>query len=111
MATTPQAAAKRSELQEGDRRLFPTLTAEQLSRLSRHGAARSCDAGEVLLEPGAQVFGIFVVVSGQVDIVRMAGETEHLVVRLGAGQFTGEAGTLAGRPALVRIRAVTPARV
>jgi CRP-like cAMP-binding protein len=91
--------------------LFPVLTPAQLARAARFGSARSCDLGDVLLAAGAQTLSIFIVVRGLVDIVRLACDEERIVARLSPGQFTGEASTLAGQPALVSIRAAAPSDV
>src|SRR5262245_16752000 len=111
MTKTPHTASSPPEPREGDVRLFPVLTPEQLSRASRHGSGRSCDLGDVLLDAGAQTLSIFVVMRGRVDIVRLACDEEQIVARLAPGQFTGEVGTLAGQPALVSIRAAAPSDV
>ena len=65
----------------------------------------------MLLAPGARAVGIFVVVVGQVDIVRISCEEESIVASLGPGQFTGELSTLAGQPAMVCIRAAAESDV
>ena len=94
---------------ERDQRPFPILSPEQLERAARHGTARSCAAGEMLLEAGARVLSIFVIVRGRLDIELP--EKGELVNSLGPGQFTGEVSTLAGQPALVHIRAGEPSDV
>jgi thioredoxin reductase (NADPH) len=94
-----------------DQRLFPVLTPEQLARAAHCGTARSCAPGDVLLATGERTMGIFVVQSGQLEIVRFGREAESVVVVLGPGQFTGEIGILAGRPALMTIRAAVPSTV
>ena len=92
---------------EQNLRLFPILTPEQLTRAARHGKPRTCGAGEVLREAGVQVDSIFVVVKGHVELVR----PEVTVASLGAGQFTGEVGTLSGQPAVVTLRAAEASEV
>lgn len=95
---TPATAA-RSE------KIFPTLTAEQLSRVAARGRVRPIRRGEVLVEAGDQVVPFFVVKEGRVEIVRPSGTAETLVVVHGPGQFTGEVQILSGRRSLVRMRA------
>jgi thioredoxin reductase (NADPH) len=85
--------------------VFPTLIPSYVERLRRYGQARHVARGEVLLEPGTPDPHCFVVVSGQLEIVRETRETETLIHTHGPGQFTGEANMLSGRRALVRIRA------
>ena len=109
--TTLHITPPPSEPRDGDPRLFPILTPEQLARASRFGPGRSCKAEEVLQAAAAPALSMFVVERGKVEIVRVACDADHIVARLGPGQFTGEAGTLAGQPALVSIRAVSPSQV
>jgi thioredoxin reductase (NADPH) len=90
---------------------FPVLTENQLDRACAGNPERACQAGEVLVEPGQTPPGIFVVLDGSIEIMRVLDSNITLITALRAGQFTGEVGTLAGRPALVRILAKTPARV
>jgi thioredoxin reductase (NADPH) len=84
--------------------VFPTLTPEQIRRIAPHGRARATNAGEVLVEAGDRSVPFFVVTDGQVEIIRPSGGTEAAIVVHSPGQFTGEATTLSGRPALFRVR-------
>src|SRR6185369_10997656 len=86
-------------------RMFPTLDAAQIARVSAYGRARRVARGEVLVEPGDPGTHFFLVMSGEVEIVRPSEATETLIVVLRTGMFTGEASTLSGRRAFVRIRA------
>src|SRR5918992_702611 len=95
----------------GNERMFPKLTAAQIKRIAGHGHARPIRRGEVLVEAGERVVPFFVVLTGQVAIVRTSGATEELVAVHGAGQFSGEVNMLSGRPALLRARASEPAEV
>jgi thioredoxin reductase (NADPH) len=61
--------------------------------------------GEVLVEQGDNAVPFFVVVSGEVEIVRPSGAGETLVTVHGPGQFTGEVNMLSGRRTLIRMRA------
>jgi thioredoxin reductase (NADPH) len=100
-----------SDQRAPDRILFPVLTPEQLNRASTYGRKRSMGPGEVLVEVGDKTFRVFIVIAGQLEIVRPDGERQDFVATLGPGQFTGEVSTLSGQPALVRIRAVGPGEV
>jgi thioredoxin reductase (NADPH) len=90
---------------------FPVLTEGQLERAISGLPVRAHDAGDVLLEPGQDPPGIFVLLDGELEIIRLLDRKPTVVRVLEAGQFTGEVSTLAGRPAVVRIAARTPARV
>ena len=95
----------------GAERMFPTLTPAQIKRTVAHGHVRPIRRGEVLIEAGQRVVPFFVVLTGQVEIVRPSGTTEELVAIHGAGQFSGEVNMLSGRPALLRARASEPGEV
>src|SRR5262245_39926846 len=83
---------------------FPTLTSRQVSRVATHGRRRSTAAGDVLVEVGDRPVPFFVVLSGELQIVRPAGTVETLIVTHGVGQFSGEANLISGRAALARVK-------
>jgi thioredoxin reductase (NADPH) len=85
--------------------IFPTLTPAQIRRIAPHGDMRAMESGQVLIEQGDRNVPFFVVVSGEVEIVRPSGGVETLITVHGPGQFTGEVNNLSGRPAVVRMRA------
>ena len=91
--------------------IFPTLTPAQVARIAAHGSVRTIRRGEVLVEAGEHAMPFFVVTAGQVQIVRVSHTGETLLAVYGPGQFTGEANTLSGRPALARVRASEPGEV
>jgi thioredoxin reductase (NADPH) len=95
----------------GDERMFPKLTAAQIERIAAHGHVRPIRRGELLVEAGENGGPFFVVLTGEIEIVRPSGTTETLVAVHGPGQFTGEVNMLSGRPALVRGRASQPGEV
>ena len=86
--------------------VFPTLVPEHLARLASYGERRQVASGEVLLEPGNAAMHCYVVIRGELEIMRETREGETLIQRHGPGQFTGEANLLAGRRSLVRVRVV-----
>jgi len=91
--------------------LFPTLTGRQMQRIAAHGRRRAVARGDVLVESGAKVVPFFVVVAGEIEIVRPSGDTETLIVTHRAGQFSGEATMITGRRALSRVRVSEPGEV
>jgi len=92
-------------------RMFPALNSAQIARVAARGRLRAVQSGEVLFEAGVATTGFFVVVSGRIEVVRVSGGTEEVVVTYGRGQFTGEINMLSGRPPLVRARAGTAGEV
>ena len=83
-------------------RLFPTLTAAQIARIAAHGRRRAIRQGEVLVEVGDKAVPFFLVVNGEIQILRPSEGTDTLVVTHHAGQFLGEGNMLTGRRALLR---------
>src|ERR671931_384836 len=92
-------------------KIFPKLTPAQLSRIAARGHIRSMEGGEVLYEQGYSAPPFFVVVSGELEVVRPSVPVETLITTYESGQFTGEVGTLSGRPSLFRVRATKPGKV
>ena len=88
--------------------IFPTLTPAQIRRIAAHGHMRTMQSGEVLVEQGDREVPFFVVVSGEVEVVRPSGAAETLITVHRPGQFSGEVSMLSGRPAIFRGRAAKP---
>jgi thioredoxin reductase (NADPH) len=93
--------------------LFPTLTAGQIRRVAGHGRRRAVARGEVLLEVGDKAGLFFVVVSGEMQVLRPSDGAagELLIVTHRPGHFSGEATMLTGRRALARLRMSEPGEV
>ena len=92
-------------------KIFPKLTPAQIGRIETHGYIRTVQPGEVLVEQGDTSVHFFVVITGELEIVRPFGTHETLVTIHGSGQFTGEVNTLSGRRSFFRVRATKPAKV
>src|SRR6185295_11775368 len=91
--------------------MFPELTPPQIERITTIGRRRDVRAGEVLIEVGEQNTRFFVVLTGELEVIRLIGEREEPVAAHGAGQFTGEINMLSARRSLVRVRAAGDASV
>jgi thioredoxin reductase (NADPH) len=89
-------------------RLFPTLTAQQISRIAALGRRRSTARGEVLVDVGDKIVPFFVVLSGEIQAVRAFDGAETLNASLRAGQFSGEATLISGRQSMARLRVSEP---
>jgi thioredoxin reductase (NADPH) len=92
-------------------KIFPKLTPAQIRRVAAQGRTRSVQPGQALIEQGDRSVPFFVVITGEVEIVRPFGASETLVTVHGSGQFTGEVNTLSGRRSLFRARATKPGKV
>ena len=89
-------------------RVFPTLTPAQIARIEAHGRRRAIASGDVLVDVGQRPIPFFVVLSGEIEVLRPSAGGETVIVRQGSGQFTGEGTMLTGRRALTRIRVTQP---
>lgn len=75
----------------------PLLTASQLQEMAAFGSERAVAAGELLFEAGEASLDLFVVLEGEVEIVRSEGAGEVIVTAFGPGKFIGELGLLTGQ--------------
>jgi thioredoxin reductase (NADPH) len=85
--------------------MFPRLDEGQMARLETFGKRVTAAPGEVVFEQGAAAGSMFVVLSGELEVVSPASDGEHLIVVHERGEFTGEINMLVGRNNLVRGRA------
>src|SRR6185369_9481201 len=86
--------------------MFPVLTSAQQARVLAHGQRRSVEHDEIVVELNQQITKVFVVVSGQLHVLHISNNQEHVVAVCNPGMFTGELNVLSGRRGLLRIRAV-----
>src|SRR5215813_10785219 len=91
--------------------IFPILTPAQINRIAVHGHMRAIQPGQVLVEQGDSTVPFYVVVSGELEIVRPSCAGETLITIHSPGQFTGEVNMLSGRRALARMRATKHGQV
>ena len=61
-------------LERRGERMFPKLTTVQLARLVSHSSPRVTQADEILLEAGAAPRGVFIVISGSVEVLAPASD-------------------------------------
>ncbi|HEY6122829.1 MAG TPA: FAD-dependent oxidoreductase [Pyrinomonadaceae bacterium] len=85
--------------------MFPVLTAAQQARVLAHGQRRTVEHDEIIVELNQQITKVFVVVSGQLHVLHVANNRQHVVAICNPGMFTGELNVLSGRRGLLRIRA------
>ena len=84
---------------------FPILDDAQIARVAAFGAELRAQAGEILFDQGDTDRGVFVVLSGSIEIIGVSNSDEAVLRVLGRGNFTGEVSLLSGRRSLVRCRA------
>ncbi len=88
---------------------FPGLSAEQIARIEPIGKRQQWPDGAMLFKAGEPGSGLFIVLSGWVDVTtKGAMGNDEPVVSQGPGQFLAEVGVLSGKPNLVDGRARGP---
>lgn len=85
-----------------DRR-FPIFPRDVLEELSDFGEQRKLRAGDVLYRAGDSTSNFYVLIEGEVEVVR-DDDSQQLVVVYTAGQFIGELGLLTGQRTLLTAR-------
>ena len=90
--------------------IFPKLTPAQIRRVAARGHIRAMKGGEILYEQGHSAAPFFVVISGEIEVLRPSIPIETLVTVYEPSQFTGEVGILSGRRTLFRVRAIKPGK-
>jgi thioredoxin reductase (NADPH) len=90
---------------------WPTLGASTLAELEPFGEIRSVSPGDMLYRAGDDTPDFFIVLEGEVDIVRVDENDEVVVATHGAGRFVGELNLLTGQRAYLSARASQPSRV
>ncbi len=101
MSDTPDPeAALQSFFQARRHQLFPALTDAQLELMGKYGERRRFPADHVLFTQGERHISTYVIVSGTIQIERGTALRSRSLGTFGAGMFTGDIGTLAGRAAV-----------
>jgi CRP/FNR family transcriptional regulator, cyclic AMP receptor protein len=72
---------------------------------------RSLAPGEVIFDEGDPADRLYVIRSGEVELVRENAARQRTVARLGAGDFFGELGVVLGEPRTARAIAVSQTRL
>jgi len=84
---------------------FPKLNDAQIAQLTASSMPRQVEPGETVFAQGSTEHGIFVVISGSIEIVGESNGVESILTVVGPGEFTGEINLLSGRRSLVLCRA------
>ncbi len=88
--------------QERRHQLYPELSPAQIDRIRQYGRVETHEAGSILFAPGDTDTDFVVILSGQLDILVADHDgSERLIVRHGAGMFTGEINMFSDRRNIV----------
>ena len=85
--------------------MFPKLSGAEIERLKPLGRLRDFAAGEIVFDQGDPSHGVFIVLSGTLEIVGVSHGKEDVLRLIVEGDFTGEVSLLSERRSLVRMRA------
>jgi thioredoxin reductase (NADPH) len=83
---------------------FPVFPSDVLAELAEFGEPRELAAGDALYRAGEARWDFYVVIEGEVEVVR-DDESQQVVVVYGPGQFVGELGLLTGQRTSLTARA------
>ena len=76
------------------------MTPQQVNHIEKYGRVRGVQTGELLVEQGDVAPPFYVIIEGELEILRPFGTHETLVTVHRSGQFTGEVNMLSGRRSL-----------
>ncbi|MFN7110397.1 MAG: FAD-dependent oxidoreductase [Brevundimonas sp.] len=92
--------------------VYPRLSDEMMDRVRNYGDEEAVAAGQVLFRRGDRRADFFVVVQGEIAIIRQDDQgADELLVTHQAHQFTGELDQVSERALLVEGRSTGPGRV
>jgi CRP-like cAMP-binding protein len=90
---------------------FAGWTPEEIDELRHLGRLQVFQAGETVIEAGASADrDLYIIVSGELDVLRAGGPVEQRIARLGPRDVFGEMSFVDGRPRSAHVRALTPSR-
>src|SRR5271156_584468 len=95
----------------GEDRAFPLLSRSELAEMVSFGSEKPVAVGELLFEAGDASFELFVVLDGEVEVVRSDHVHDDVVAVYGAGGFVGELTLLTGQLRFLTGRVTRPGRV
>src|SRR5947209_3309794 len=94
-----------------EERAFPVLSASQLAEVGSFGSEQPVTAGDLLFEAGEASYQLFVVLEGEVEVVRLEGTEAMPIAVYGPGGFVGELNLLTGQRRFLTARVTRTGRV
>jgi thioredoxin reductase (NADPH) len=90
---------------------FRDLSATELTEIAAFGSERAVSSGELLFEAGEASYDLFVVLEGEVEVVRFDGAKAIVIIAYGPGGFVGELNLLTGQRRSLTCRVSASGRV
>jgi uncharacterized protein YhbP (UPF0306 family) len=87
--------------------VFSTLPQQEVDRVTANLESVQVQAGEVIVRQGTPADEFFIIVDGEVEILREEDGLTRSVAKLSRGEFFGEIAILLNRPRTATVRAVT----
>lgn len=87
--------------------MFRDMELSKLKLMAFAGQRISYAEGEVLFEQGANSDAVYIILEGEVDVIRSGNAGEVLLARLGEKELIGEMGVLCDKPRNAKIVAHT----
>ena len=91
--------------------LFAGVPPKIIKKIALIPRAQEHPAGDVIIKEGDVGEFMFVVLSGQVDVVKQAGDKEILLATLPPGVFVGEGALVSGASRNATVKANTPVKI
>ncbi len=85
--------------------------ADVMERLADGATERRLRPGQIIFEEGSTGREMYIILEGQVEVVRGRGGEEMLLARRGPGDVLGEMGFIEASPRFATVRAVEPTRL
>jgi thioredoxin reductase (NADPH) len=95
----------------GDPVASPVLSASELADMATFGTERAARTGDLLFQAGESTYDLFVLLEGEVEVVRPDGSDAIVIATYGPGGFVGELNLLTGQRRSLSARVTQPGRV
>lgn len=90
---------------------FSGLSDEQLDWLLEGGERQSLDTGQILITEGSQPDAFYVILEGEVEILKRSGNQQAVIAVHGACAILGEMSLIENAPRTATVRAAKPSKV
>jgi len=90
---------------------WPLLSPAELAQMAPFGAEQAITSGQLLFEAGDASYDLYVILEGELEVVRFDGTDTDVVAKFGPGGFVGELTLLTGQRRFLSCRATAAGRV
>lgn len=90
---------------------WPLLSASELADMATFGTERTVRTGDLLFQAGEASYDLYVVLEGEVQVIRPSGADQIVIAEFGPSSFVGELTLLTGQRRFLTGRVSQPGRV